>query len=277
MKYTGERYIPEKSSFSIMALEHWHRYLWAKDFAKNKVVLDIACGEGYGSNLLADKAHKVYSCDVSEETVKWAKQKYARDNIKFEVIGLENLHFEKKFFDLITCFETIEHVDNITQKKAINTFGAILKDDGVLLISTPSTDSTMHCGHNDYHVSEFSFQNFYDELKSCFKYVKIIGQSVYCSSVIGDGDGEVLNFSKDEKYNNEPQREKYLIAICSNTVLNQKLNSVMIDRSLSSFEQFAHIKNCIAKILPVYNLIIKIIYSITPYRPWREKIKKMIW
>ena len=52
MKYTGERYISNMNSAQI-SYEHWHRYFYATQFIKGKDVLDIACGEGYGANLIA--------------------------------------------------------------------------------------------------------------------------------------------------------------------------------------------------------------------------------
>ena len=53
--WTGERYVPQIGG--EIELEHVHRYLWAEQFAHGKSVLDIACGEGYGSEILASLGH----------------------------------------------------------------------------------------------------------------------------------------------------------------------------------------------------------------------------
>lgn len=55
---TGERYLPDMTVARI-SYEHWHRYCYALPYVKNKIVLDIACGEGYGCDLLSRQANKV--------------------------------------------------------------------------------------------------------------------------------------------------------------------------------------------------------------------------
>ena len=69
------RFYPIKKDISYY--EHMHRYLFAANFVSNKTVLDISCGEGYGSYILAQKAKSVIGCDIDEDIVKKAKQKYA--------------------------------------------------------------------------------------------------------------------------------------------------------------------------------------------------------
>ena len=54
MQDTGERFIPSKE-LTVTGLEHWHRYMSILEYLENKKVLDIACGSGYGSFLMADK------------------------------------------------------------------------------------------------------------------------------------------------------------------------------------------------------------------------------
>ncbi|MBK8348617.1 MAG: hypothetical protein IPL08_13770 [Saprospiraceae bacterium] len=56
LKFTGERLINGTEGF--IKREHLHRYALAMELVENKIVLDIACGEGYGSNLMAEKQRK---------------------------------------------------------------------------------------------------------------------------------------------------------------------------------------------------------------------------
>jgi protein-L-isoaspartate O-methyltransferase len=70
MKFTGERFIPTEQG--QIRLEHYHRYAVVLDAVKQKTVLDVACGEGYGSSLMADVAHTVVGVDISEEAVRHA-------------------------------------------------------------------------------------------------------------------------------------------------------------------------------------------------------------
>ena len=73
-KFTGERFLPGMSS--ELELEHLHRYLFAVQFAKGRHVLDIACGEGYGSFMLSQIARSVVGVDIDSKTIAEASSKY---------------------------------------------------------------------------------------------------------------------------------------------------------------------------------------------------------
>ena len=75
LEWTGERYLPWLEDAS-MNYEHLHRYAYAAEFVQNKRVLDLACGEGYGSYLLAQKATAVVGIDIDEQTIKDGRHKY---------------------------------------------------------------------------------------------------------------------------------------------------------------------------------------------------------
>ena len=86
MEFTGERFVPGASSIdSQLAVEHFHRYYSVLPFVNGKSVLDIACGEGYGSVLLADRAVEVVGIDISEVCIEHARQTYAGSfkNVRF--------------------------------------------------------------------------------------------------------------------------------------------------------------------------------------------------
>ena len=65
--------------------EHIHRYAFAQEFTDNKIVLDIASGEGYGSFVLAKNADFVYGVDISEEAITYAKKNYRKDNLELAI------------------------------------------------------------------------------------------------------------------------------------------------------------------------------------------------
>ena len=71
MKFTGERFVPERVP-EQMILEHLHRYHLAARLAAGREVLDAACGAGYGSAILAAQAVRVTGLDLSAETVAYA-------------------------------------------------------------------------------------------------------------------------------------------------------------------------------------------------------------
>ena len=82
LEWTGERYVPWMEEGDIH-YEHLHRYRFAKEFVKGKKALDLACGEGYGSFMLAEDARKVIGIDIDEVTIRHASSKYVKENLTF--------------------------------------------------------------------------------------------------------------------------------------------------------------------------------------------------
>ena len=83
LEFTGEYFIPGKSPRSVEE-DHIERYRFARQFVSDKTVLDIACGTGYGSNLLADSgASRVDGVDISEDVINYAISSYQADNLFF--------------------------------------------------------------------------------------------------------------------------------------------------------------------------------------------------
>ena len=82
LKWTGERYVPEVEG--NIRLEHVHRYLIARELSPGKDVLDIACGEGYGSAILADAAAHVVGVDIAGDVITHASARYERPNLEFK-------------------------------------------------------------------------------------------------------------------------------------------------------------------------------------------------
>jgi len=63
LEWTGERYVPQMRG--TIALEHLHRYAFASEYVQGLDVLDIASGEGYGSEMLSRTARHVYGVDIT--------------------------------------------------------------------------------------------------------------------------------------------------------------------------------------------------------------------
>lgn len=276
MKYTGERFIPQNKAQSIMSLEHYHRYIYASQYCTNKRVLDIACGSGYGSSLLSEVAKSVVGVDIDENAIQWCKQSYNKKNLMFEVNSIDAINYPEKSFDIITCFETIEHVSSDQQKKAIELFGKILEDDGLFFCSTPSTTSPLHIEDNKYHVHELSEDEFYTLLSSHFKYVRIIGQSVCLCSTIGDfkdSNGSVHTTNKCRTGDC-----KYLIGICSNSDITYiKTSSVYIETSSNILRKLTKIRNKLGWAIPIYNIGIQMLSKICPFKKFKQRIENLKW
>jgi len=178
---TGEFLVPGKFPHKTEK-EHFERYVFASKFAQNKSVLDIACGVGYGCKILFEAgASSVEGVDISEKLINYAKQNYQNDKIKFNCYSIYDLE-KKKEYDLITCFETIEHVQD--DRAALRKLHDALKEDGYLIISTPNRRITSPKAKkitdkpsNPYHTREYLLKEFIQVLKeSKFNVIDIYGQ-----------------------------------------------------------------------------------------------------
>src|SRR5690349_16411159 len=109
LPWTGERYVPQLTG--QIQLEHVHRYLLAREYAKDRDVLDIASGEGYGSAILANTARSVIGVDIAAEAVRHASIRYKLDNVQFRHGSCEEIPLDNNSVDLVVSFETIEHLD----------------------------------------------------------------------------------------------------------------------------------------------------------------------
>src|ERR1041385_6161003 len=136
--------------------EHLNRYEEALKFlpAKNLSILDIACGNGFGSNFLAEQGHNVTGADLSKDAIAYCKEKYNNPQLRFEVCDGTKLPYEDQTFDAVISFETIEHTKAFNEMLA--EFRRVIKNDGVIIISTPNriVNSPGGVVTNPYHTQE---------------------------------------------------------------------------------------------------------------------------
>lgn len=239
LEYTGERYIPQETS-DEMTIEHMQRYFFAKEFVKNKIILDAACGEGYGSHVLNEEANKVYAIDLDENAIKEAQKKYREDNIQFTSSSIEKLQFKDKMFDTIVSFETIEHVTEDIQKSFLKEVSRTLKEDGVFVVSTPNkyiyTDKVGV--KNPYHQKEFYQKEFLEFLSEFFEYTYVFNQYFRLGYFI-DQENKTSSLNLDSI---DAEDARYYIVICSHHELQIDMSKSyeVFDNSMY-FELF---KNC---------------------------------
>lgn len=221
--FTGERFVPGIEDENLTT-EHFQRYLSVCDIVRGKTVLDAACGEGYGSHLMAEYAQQVTGLDISEEAVKWAGERYRdRNNLKFVTGDVTSLPFEDKSFDIVVSFETIEHISEQQQQAFLGEIRRVLKEDGCLLMSTPNRTvySDRYGYRNEFHVKEFYVPEFVDFLKGKFKNVTLFHQYYEVASVLDAGfrqkGSDTVLYRRDGEYEGEP---KYVIAAASDSQLD---------------------------------------------------------
>ena len=160
--------------------EHLSRYRLAVPFCKEKTVIELGCGSGYGTKLIAKSgAKKVYGIDIDELTIKYAKKFYSHKKITFIKASAMHTKLPKNIADVIISFETIEHVTN--PSKMITEINRILKPGGLLIISTPN--KAMSLDDNPYHIKEFMLTEL-DSLLNGFTDLKYFGQGKSIISLI---------------------------------------------------------------------------------------------
>ena len=173
LEYTGERMIPE-SVDAWTLWEHLYRYRFALQFVRGKRVVDVACGEGYGSAaMLRAGAAGVIGLDVSPETCIHARQKYGVDARPADA---HCLPLADASVDTVVSFETIEHLSD--PPRFLDECRRILAPGGKLVISTPNKSVYReHTPNNEFHTSELDESEFASLLASRFSLLRYYGQS----------------------------------------------------------------------------------------------------
>ncbi len=241
MEFTGERYFPNMDNYSENYMQHIQRYIAAVKLCSNKVVLDIACGEGYGSDMLANNAVKVYGIDISEEAVENAKKTYKKDNLEFIQGSVEKIPLEDNSVDVIVSFETIEHVDEIMQHNFLKEIKRVLKEDGLLIMSSPDKKyySDIPKYKNEFHIKELYEDEFNHILKYYFKNVELYFQGMMAVSYItNDKNIHIKQIEKFESVKNfEGFNAEIIIAVCSDNNIPNLDNSFVEDYNNKYYAQ----------------------------------------
>jgi len=238
---TGERYLAHTTNPKD-SYEHIHRYLFALGFVENKIVLDIACGEGYGASILSKKAQKVIGVDIDKETIAYAKDKYKIKNVEFHVGSVSSIPvIGENVFDVIVSNETIEHVSIKDQELFLQEVKRLLKPDGLFIVSTPNklTYSDIPKNKNPFHIKEFYEAEFDSFLKNYFTSVKTFGQKVYSGSQIWplNESSQIINEHLIEHSTNGFQQTDknkeclYFVSLCSEKSINTSAISQLTDTS----------------------------------------------
>jgi GT2 family glycosyltransferase/2-polyprenyl-3-methyl-5-hydroxy-6-metoxy-1,4-benzoquinol methylase len=222
MQFTGERFIPTEQG--RIRLEHYHRYAMVLEIIKEKTVLDVACGEGYGSFVMADVARSVDGVDISAEAVRHATLNYKKPNLSFHQGSATKLGFADASFDVVVSFETIEHLAE--QAQMLAEIRRVLRPDGIFIISSPNRPiySEESGEHNEYHVKELDFQELDDLLRSQFSSIEYFGQRILMGSVIQSlhGAATAARVWSDDGRQLRPRAAPlgdpvYFVAVCGST------------------------------------------------------------
>lgn len=232
LNWTGERYVPKIRG--TIALEHLHRYAFASEYVQGKVVLDIASGEGYGSEMLSRTAKRVYGVDIDEASVKHAQQNYKAENLEYYLGSCTVIPLSNASVDIVVSFETIEHIND--HAKMMQEVKRVLRPGGTLLISSPEKSVYDEINHkpNPFHLKELSQTDFRELLGRHFKHTAFLGQRVLHGSALVGADGKA-SVARTYDFSSLPKKivserglsnPVYIVAICSDKPLKDTSGSL---------------------------------------------------
>jgi len=220
-----ERMVPSKHKGSSIYGEHIARYEAAQDIVKDKIVLDIACGSGYGTSLLSKYAKRITGVDISNDAVNFANKEYCGDNIIFKKSNGKTIPFEDDSFDVVTSFETIEHINEYEFFMA--EIKRVLKPNGLFILSTPNKLEFSQGNH--FHVHEFIHDELVGLVKKYYSELKPFYQSTWVGNLIGTKQDMIQDWKSIALVHQiEPIEEKkflYFYFLCSNRPIEETIST----------------------------------------------------
>jgi len=236
---TGERMIPPaQGEVSVVFSRHPFTYQYVRQFVNGKDVLDIGCGTGYGSHILAEHARSVLGLDYDQDAIDYCRTHYRAQNIIFQHADAATLSIKNKF-DVAVSFQVIEHMHHV--EDFIDRIKSAVKQNGFIIITTPNVKTTNRIRNdNPFHCHEMSYEQFDHLISDKFKSYRILGISHaapnWIRSIIGmfpfyrriglllkrtsrikKAAAQVMDLTRYNVFENDVQKNAIdLLAICKN-------------------------------------------------------------
>jgi SAM-dependent methyltransferase len=169
--FTGERLLANDPLFAADFARHLAAYQFAQAQVCGKCVLDAGCGDGYGTDLLAQTAARALGVDRAAATIALAVRRYQRPNLSYRVCQLDRLTEVGEQFDVVCNFQVIEHLED-PQPFLVQTH-SVLKPGGCLILTTPNRLQSFI--ENPYHVHEYTAEELASVLRAIFARVEVRG------------------------------------------------------------------------------------------------------
>jgi len=235
--------------------KHFPRYLLAQKRASGARVLDFGCGVGHGSALLADTANEVLGVDIDVDpaALHWASQLQRGSKLTFQLRSDLGKGLPAESFDIITCFEVFEHLDEKAQREFLENASRLLAPRGELLISAPNLVATASNDKNPGRLGKVDNPEFRELLGSYFRHVRILGEWMRPSIVIADQaqtNKAVELYEWEGSSTNTP-----LVAMPSNYVAICSQQPIGRDKALYCFDSsFDYVASTLAREKKLYEL-----------------------
>jgi 2-polyprenyl-3-methyl-5-hydroxy-6-metoxy-1,4-benzoquinol methylase len=171
---TGERTLPDVPEENYWFRRHLAVYEWIADRVWGRRVVDLACGEGYGSQVLSRTAARVTGVDANPEAFEHARLKYTTDTVGFERDMIERWTGD---VDCVVFLQTIEHVQD--PHAVLEHVREVIGPGGVAFISTPNLLTLAPEGaeksENPWHIKEYRAHEFRALCADHFAHVDLFG------------------------------------------------------------------------------------------------------
>ena len=171
---TGERMIPAgEGEVSYVFARHSFAYDQAVHFTQSKRVIDIGCGTGYGSNILAAGADAVLGIDYDSDAIEYCRTNFNAPNLSFVRMDAGSLSFNKEF-DVAVSFQVIEHMPDL--HNFLDGIIRAVRRGGTILLTTPNARVPVNEQHaNPFHMNEMNFDQFRNLLSDHFASFELLG------------------------------------------------------------------------------------------------------
>lgn len=172
-----------------VAYEHLHRYAIWREYVSGKRVLDLACGTGHGSYIVASEAAEVVGFDLKASAVRRASKSFTRPNLKFMTGDGPDLPFDDQSFDVVIANDVLPNVDN--PEALAREARRVLAEGGLFLASTPTKSvRNQHKNAHRHHVPQSGVDEFRQLLSRNFGHVHYAGLRMALISAGYDLDGD---------------------------------------------------------------------------------------